>query len=123
MAPPARHRHPLLARIHAFVDRHLADPRLSPDLIATAHNISSRSLYRLFQAENTTVARLIHDRRLERCRDDLTDPAKRDRPIHAIAARWGFGTAAHFTRAFRTAYGLSPREYRRRHGRWPATEA
>ncbi|MEU4833959.1 helix-turn-helix domain-containing protein [Streptosporangium sp. NPDC023615] len=112
----------MLVSVRAFVDRHLADPRLSPAMIATAHNISNRSLYRLFENENTTVSRLIHDRRLERCRDDLTDPGNRDRPIHAIAARWGFCAAAHFTRAFRTAYGLTPREYRYRHAPRPSPE-
>ncbi|MFI0444498.1 helix-turn-helix domain-containing protein [Actinomadura sp. 6N118] len=32
--------------------------------------------------------------------------------IHAIAARWGFTSPAHFSQAFRTAYGLSPRQFR-----------
>ncbi|GAB3988835.1 hypothetical protein GCM10029978_112270 [Actinoallomurus acanthiterrae] len=32
--------------------------------------------------------------------------------IHAIAAGWGFPRAADFTRAFRTAYGAPPRDYR-----------
>jgi AraC-like DNA-binding protein len=51
-------------------------------------------------------------RRLDRCRRDLLDPALRDRPVSAIAARWGFGDAAAFSRAFRTAYGLPPGEFR-----------
>jgi AraC-like DNA-binding protein len=50
--------------------------------------------------------------RLGRSRRELTDPMSDDRPIHAIAARWGFPTASHFTRVFRSAYGLSPQEYR-----------
>ena len=32
--------------------------------------------------------------------------------MSAIAARWGLVNAAHFSHAFRTAYGLSPVEYR-----------
>jgi transcriptional regulator GlxA family with amidase domain len=32
--------------------------------------------------------------------------------VSAIAARWGLVNAAHFSRAFRTAYGLPPVEYR-----------
>ena len=31
----------------------------------------------------------------------------------AIAARWGLTDPAHFSRAFRAAYGLPPSEYRR----------
>jgi AraC-like DNA-binding protein len=35
------------------------------------------------------------------------------RPVAAIAARWGFSSAGDFSRAFRTAHGLPPAEYRR----------
>jgi len=38
-----------------------------------------------------------------------------DRPVAAIAARWGFVDAAHFSRAFKTAFGISPSEYRAAH--------
>ncbi|MDX2681609.1 AraC family transcriptional regulator [Streptomyces sp. NY05-11A] len=34
------------------------------------------------------------------------------RTIAAVAGRWGFLSAAHFSRVFRSAYGLSPREWR-----------
>lgn len=33
--------------------------------------------------------------------------------MSAIAARWGLTNAAHVSRAFRAAYGVSPVEYRR----------
>jgi AraC-like DNA-binding protein len=32
--------------------------------------------------------------------------------VHVIAARWGILRASDFTRAFRSAYGMSPTEYR-----------
>ena len=51
-------------------------------------------------------------RRLERCRRDLADPALAARPVAAIAARWGFPSAAEFSRAFRAAHGMPPGEYR-----------
>ncbi|GAA2476954.1 hypothetical protein GCM10010276_11120 [Streptomyces longisporus] len=47
---------------------------------------------------------------------DLADPALRTLPIHAIAARWGFPRAAEFTRAFRSAHGVPPSEFRQRSG-------
>jgi AraC-like DNA-binding protein len=72
-----------------------------------------RYLHKLFLGEHTTVADHIRRRRLERCSRDLLDPALADKPVIAIARRWGFGNPAHFTRVFRDAYGMPPSEYRR----------
>ncbi|MFD5736512.1 helix-turn-helix domain-containing protein [Streptomyces sioyaensis] len=44
----------------------------------------------------------------------LTDPALHGKPVHAIAARWGHHRATDFRRAYRAAYGIAPKEYRRR---------
>ncbi len=52
-------------------------------------------------------------RRLECCRRDLSDPALASRPVAAVAARWGYSSAADFSRAFRAVHGLPPSEYRR----------
>ncbi|WP_176993486.1 helix-turn-helix domain-containing protein [Nonomuraea jiangxiensis] len=102
----------LMLRIHAYIQQNLGDRQLSPSSIAAAHSISVRTLHRLFALENATVARWIRGQRLERCRRDLVKPTAEHKPIHAIAARWGFSDAAVFTRAFHAAYGMSPQEYR-----------
>jgi len=101
----------LFERILAFIQHHLADPHLTPRHIAAAHHISTRTLERLFEPHGTTPTAWIRARRLDRCRHDLADPLLRERPIHATAARWGFPAPAHFTRTFRAAYGISPRDY------------
>jgi AraC-like DNA-binding protein len=106
-------RRALVLRVRAFIEDQLADPELTPAAVARAHHISLRSLYKLFEGEQTSVAGLIRERRLERCRRDLLDPSLGDVPVSAIAARWGLTNAAHFSRAFRAAYGASPVEYRR----------
>ncbi|MFJ6215451.1 helix-turn-helix domain-containing protein [Streptomyces sp. NPDC092296] len=110
--PPETHSRALTLRIKAFIRRHLHDPELTPGAIATAHHISRSYLHRLFQAESETVAAYIRRLRLEAARRDLTDPAWRTAPIHAIAARWGFCRPADFSRAFRIAYGISPKDHR-----------
>jgi AraC-like DNA-binding protein len=111
--PDARER-TLLHRIYAFVEQQLADPGLTPASIAAAHHISLRYLYKLFEAEPVTVGGWVRRRRLERCRQDLRDPAQRYRPVAAIGAHWGFLSAAHFSRAFRYEYGVPPAEFRTR---------
>jgi len=99
--------------VQAFIQQNLGDPQLSPGAIATAHHISLRSLHQLFHDEGLTVAGWIRQRRLERCRRDLTDPGLAARPVAAIAATWGFASAADFSRAFRATHGMPPAEYRR----------
>ncbi|GGM69254.1 helix-turn-helix domain-containing protein [Dactylosporangium sucinum] len=110
--PPDNHRRALLTRVHVYIQQHLSDPDLSPSTIAATHHISLRHLQQLFAANDTTPAAWIRRQRLERCRHALADPAQRQLPIHAIAARWGFTDHAHFSRLFRTTYGESPRDYR-----------
>jgi AraC-like DNA-binding protein len=109
---PATRRRALVASVQTYVERRLPDPLLSPASIAAAHHISLRYLYKLFETEHTSVAGWIRERRLERCRRDLLDPALADRPVSTIAARWGLLDPAYFSRAFRAAYGLPPSEYR-----------
>jgi AraC-like DNA-binding protein len=106
-------RRALMTSVQAFIERRLADPRLSPGTIAGEHHISPRLLHKLFEEQGTSVGRWIRERRLERCRRDLLDPALDDLPASAIAFQWGFAGASHFSRVFREAYGQPPGEYRR----------
>ncbi|MEV0808031.1 helix-turn-helix domain-containing protein [Micromonospora sp. NPDC050200] len=110
--PREARRRALLAQVRGFVQRHLGDATLSPQTIADAHHVSVRTLHRLFEAEEATVASYVRDLRLERCRRDLADPAQAHRPVQAVAARWGFRDKAVFSRAFRAAYGETPQGYR-----------
>lgn len=111
--PLARDPHQLLLqKIHAYIETHLGMPDLSPGLIAREHYISTRHLHALFRELDTTVSTWIREQRLERCRADLLDPILAERTIAAIAARWGFVDAAHFSRIFKSHFGLSPSELR-----------
>ncbi|GGV72979.1 AraC family transcriptional regulator [Streptomyces longisporoflavus] len=102
----------LLLQIKEFIHRHLNDPDLTPQVVAAAHHVSLRQVYKLFEGQGQPIAAWIKHQRLERCRRDLIDPWLHSSPVHAIAARWGFMNNAHFSRAFRAAYGLPPRDYR-----------
>jgi AraC-like DNA-binding protein len=113
-ADPGRGRaQQLRHEISAFIDANLGDPALDVAAIADALPISRGYLHRLMAAEGTTVRRTVRARRLERCRRELLDPAFAGDPIARIATRWGFVSAAHFSRAYRSAYGQSPSEARR----------
>ncbi|MEV1068716.1 helix-turn-helix domain-containing protein [Streptomyces sp. NPDC050263] len=99
-------------RVRDHIDRNLGDPDLSPQTVAAAHHISVRYLHRLFEGEGVTVARLIQQRRLERCARELARSDAVAPTVSAVAQRWGFANPAHFSRVFRAAYGLSPRQWR-----------
>ncbi|GII82184.1 AraC family transcriptional regulator [Sphaerisporangium siamense] len=109
--PDDSRRRTLMLAVRAFIEGRLGDPGLDPAQVAAAHHVSVRYLHRLFEAESTTVAAWIRQRRLERCRAELARGG--DEPVSAIAARWGLPDSAHFSRLFRRAYGMPPAEYRR----------
>lgn len=108
---PGGHRE-LASRIRSYIEQNLGDPQLDPATIAAAHFISTRHLHGVFREEGTTVSTWVRTRRLEHCRRDLCDPLLADRPIGAIAARWGFIDAAHFSRLFKATFGRSPSDVR-----------
>jgi len=96
-----------------YIMRNLADPALNPEAIAAACFVSVRLLQKIFHEEQTTVAHWIRTRRLEQSRRQLSDPREVGRSVREIAAIAGFHDGAHFSRLFRTAFGTSPRDYRR----------
>ncbi|GAA2977763.1 hypothetical protein GCM10010519_10910 [Streptomyces lactacystinicus] len=91
--------------------RNLYDPDLSPAGIAAANFMSVRFLHKLFQPEGVTVGGWIRAQRLERCRRDLLRPMAGELGVAGIARRWGFVNSSHFSRAFRAAYGMTPRDW------------
>lgn len=102
----------LLQKIYSHINNNLGSPTLSPGSIAAAHYISVRHLHALFAEHDTTVSTVIKQRRLEHARADLTDPSFSTKTVAAIAGRWGFVDAAHFSRVFKQHYGVSPSELR-----------
>jgi AraC-like DNA-binding protein len=99
----------LRAAMDRYIERHLLWGAVSLTDIALAHNVSVRTVNRIFNATGQTVGEVIRVRRLARAREDL---AESDLPVATIAHRWGFSDPSHFTRSFKARYGASPREYR-----------
>ena len=95
-----------------YIEAHLGELDLTPDRVAAAQNISTRTLHRVFEREGMTFGAWIRTRRLERCRAELADPTRADVSVSAIGAGWGLWDAAHFSRLFKSSFGASPRAYR-----------
>ncbi len=104
----------LMQQIRRYIDLNLGQPDLGPTQIAAAHYISIRHLHGLFREKGTTVSTWVREQRLEKCRRDLIDPLLAHLPVGAVAARWGFVDAAHFSRIFKAAFDMAPSELRAR---------
>lgn len=98
-----------------LADRRLADPELSPAMLARELNVSVRTLHRAFAAVGEQVATYIRHRRLHEARLALVSPSGR-LSISELAAHWQFSDGSHFTRAFKKQYGQTPTEYARSTG-------
>ncbi|OBI39878.1 hypothetical protein A5709_10890 [Mycobacterium sp. E1386] len=101
----------LLVRILDYVSRHLRDPELNAERIAAAHFVSVRHLYQKCADANISLAEYIRTRRLEAARHEL-GRSDATVTIASVARRHGFSDMSSFSRAFRAAYGLSPRDWR-----------
>jgi AraC family transcriptional activator of tynA and feaB len=101
----------MCTEVRRYIRGHLNDSSLGPDSIAAAHAMSVRSLHALFEDREESVCGLIRNERLSRCREDLELPDGGS--VAEIAFRWGFHDPAHFARAFKAHYEVTPSEVRR----------
>jgi len=101
-----------LRHARAFISENLRDPGLCPSQVAAALGISRCYLYRIFSTSDESISDMILHERLKRCAKWLAQPAWQHRSITEIAMSWGFSNAAHFSRVFRSHFGVSAREYR-----------
>jgi AraC-like DNA-binding protein len=116
--PSARTRHEAraaidgvtLERIQRHIQRHLSAD-LSAEALCRTFGISRSALYRLFEPLGG-VAHHVQQRRLLQAYHALSNPANRRLRVAEVAARAGFASNAHFSRAFRAAFDLAPSEAR-----------
>ncbi|MDY7099924.1 MAG: helix-turn-helix domain-containing protein [Actinomycetota bacterium] len=99
-------------RVLAYVDAHLEDRHLAVADVADAFGVSVRTIQKLFADDELTLSGRIRHSRLERARIALRDPRRAHHSVTRIAHDHHFGDAAHFSRAFKAAYGCGPRAYR-----------
>jgi AraC family transcriptional regulator, positive regulator of tynA and feaB len=98
-----------------LADSRLADPGLSPAMLARELHVSASTLQRALASVGESAAAYIRQRRLEEARLALTAPSNR-LSITELAAYWQFTDGSHLTRAFKKRYGQTPSEYARSTG-------
>jgi AraC-like DNA-binding protein len=102
----------LFRRILEFMEANYMDCELTPEKIANANGISMRYLHSLFQQAGLTVSKWMWERRLKATREDLLDPNMSHMRVSEIAFRRGFNDPAHFSRAFKNRFDVSPSKLR-----------
>ncbi|WP_343594276.1 helix-turn-helix domain-containing protein [Paracidovorax wautersii] len=95
--------------VETYIRDHLEEPSLGPDMLASRFKVSRRTLYGLFESEPLSVSGLIRELRLQRSARDLLCPAHPG--VLAVALRWGFSDASHFSRLFKRRFGACPRAF------------
>jgi AraC-like DNA-binding protein len=93
-----------------IIERDLSISTLSATVMAVRLGISVRQLQLLFEPTGTSYARYVLSRRLERARLLLAQAGSGT--VAEIASACGFESLATFHRNFRSAYGMSPSDFR-----------
>jgi AraC-like DNA-binding protein len=101
------------AQIKRYVERHLREAGLTATAVAQGLGLSSRYVRMVFESESESISDYILRRRLEECARQLTQGLWQSRSITDTAFDWGFSSMAHFTRAFKERFAVTPSEYRR----------
>jgi AraC-like DNA-binding protein len=101
-----------LTAARIFIDRRLADHRLSATRVAAGVGVSARQLSRIFAEQGTSVPQYILGRRLALAHRMLSDAALLSLPTSEVARRCGLVSSTHFVRAFKDRYGLRPADLR-----------
>jgi AraC family transcriptional activator of tynA and feaB len=102
----------LRIRLIECIEARLGDPDLNPAAIAQEGGISLRYLHLLFGEQGESVWRYVQRRRVEESARVLRDPLRARSSVTEIACEHGFKSAAHFCRAFRERYSVSPSDFR-----------
>jgi AraC-like DNA-binding protein len=104
-APAAGTDSALLVRAKRHISRHL-NTTLDAETLCAALATSRSSLFRAFEPLGG-LARYVRSRRLAHAHEILARPDE-SRTVAEIAFACGFKSPAHFSRAFREVYGVSP---------------
>ncbi len=101
----------LLEQICHGIEAQLTDRSLTAEAVAGRFGISERKLYYLFK-DLGGFSGYVRQRRLHAVRARLAEPRAQGETIASISEAYGFTHRSSFVSAFRSLYGMTPREFR-----------
>lgn len=104
----------LVEQCLTFIEEHLADPRLNPQMVADSIHVSARYLHQIFRQSGITCASHIRLRRVEQVRTDLASEEFALVSVEKLLHRWGVQNPSHFGQVFKRIEGYTPTEFRRK---------
>ena len=114
-ATPARRKPAWVSRLVAFIQANLGE-RLTVQRLAAAASVSESHLSHSFnQYFDCSVSDYIRETRLRAAARALRHSGD---SVQQIAWNFAFSDQAHFTRTFKSAYGVTPTEYRSARSAW-----
>lgn len=100
----------VLVQVKSYIREHCHTQDVTPGRIAFRFHMSIRYLYKLFEGEPYTLAQYTQRCRLERSTALLINwPTMQ---VAQVAYKSGFADPSHYSRAFKKAFHMCPREYR-----------
>lgn len=113
MRPPEDHLAEVAQVVRRYVRQQLGSGKLPLTAVSRALGWSPRQLRNALQSAGTTYRDLRHEETLRAARDMLQNPDCAELGVGEIAVRAGL-TPTWFSSAFKSRYGETPREFRRR---------
>lgn len=112
--PTQAARQKLMQFIQKTVEEHISDPEFSSDQLASAMNVSRSKLYKDIRelADGFSLSDYVRNVRLEKAAELLVTTRLN---VQEIMMETGFINSSHFTKAFKTKFGVPPTEYKKTH--------
>jgi AraC-like DNA-binding protein len=98
--------------ITRYIHQNFANSDLNAKMVAESCGISLRYLCHILKKQELSFSNLVWTTRIQTAHGWLRDARMRHHSICEIAYQAGFKSSAHFTRMFKSRFGVAPREFR-----------
>lgn len=110
--PPESSEDRRLHEILRCVNINFNNPDLSQSMVAKRCGISSRYLCYILSRHGLSFSNILWEKRLQKSNEWLFDPRMNSHSISEVGYLAGFKSSSHFSRMFKSRFGIAPRYFR-----------